>query len=165
MISTETNVLPARTGASCVLTVSTSGSSGTLGEDLEHDRPWRRSRIRELVRLAHGGSRLLGSVLVAGVHVGERLPFPDGVAALLEAHDPDSVIDRILLRPPTCAQVQGRQPDPDGAERRDRSVARSGHSLHDRRDRHPIEVRIAVLGPDPPLVRVERGSALDRLLG
>ena len=45
-------------------------------------------------------------MLVARVDLGEDSPALDRVAALAEADDADGVVDRVLLRAPTGAEVQ-----------------------------------------------------------
>src|SRR5579862_6695853 len=85
--------------------VSTSGSSGT--DRFEHDRHGPRRLAAQLVRVVHGGCRLLGRHLVAGVDLGEHLALLDGVSALLPAHDADRMVDGIVLRPPPGAEMHG----------------------------------------------------------
>src|SRR5579872_3385826 len=86
---------PSIAAASRPRSVSTSGSSGT--QRLQHDRDRARSLVAELVGVADGGCRLVGRCLVARVDLGERLAFLDLVAALPAAHDPDGVIDVLVL--------------------------------------------------------------------
>ena len=124
-----------------------------------------RGSLRELDQRPDLVGCLLGARVVARVDLGERLALLDGVAPLREAEDADGVVDRVLLRPPSGAELERRAADAERGDalRRTRRGRRSAPS-RDRRVREHLQRGVAALGRDPALVRRERGPVVDRAL-
>ena len=99
------------------------------------------------------------------MHLGQRLALLDGVTALGEADDADRVVDRVLLRPPAGAEMQGGVADRDRAEPADEPRRRRRHVAHDRRRRQRALVRRAALRLDPATPRGVGRAVGDGRLG
>src|SRR5712691_5725970 len=136
-----------------------------LREHVEHDGSLRRRLVGEVIggRELPGG--LVGGLLASRVDLGQRLALGDPVSGLAQADDADGVVDLVLLGAPPRAEVKRGLPDANGAELRDVPAARSGELADDRRLRERVLIRIATLGPDPALVRLDGRAVCDRLLG
>src|SRR5262249_3135649 len=101
----------------------------------------------------------------AGVDLGKRLARLDSVPALLEADDPDCVVDRVRLGLPAGAEMKCSVADADRTEGRDRTRTRSSDLTNNRGTWQPIEVGVAALRTDPTFVCVESRAAGNSLLG
>ena len=97
--------------------------------------------------------------------VGEQGTLLDAGAALDVADDADRVVDLVLLRPPSGAEVERGHPDSDRAQSRDRARTGSVHRQDERCLRQRGRVGVAALSPDPALVDVQRRAVRDRGLG
>jgi hypothetical protein len=74
------------------------------------------------------------------------------------ADDADGVVDPVVLRSPSAAELEGRDSDRQRGETRDDAVA-LGHDLaQDGRSREHVRIRVAALCADPALVRRARGT-------
>src|SRR6266566_425415 len=109
--------------------------------------------------------RLLGGVGVARVDVSQRLSVADDVASLLAQDDPDPVVDRVLLRAATGSELERGGADLHSTERGHEAGVLCLDVDDDRGFGQDSFVRIAALGPDPALVRLDRGSVAESRLG
>src|SRR5438270_8737866 len=159
-IRTEAMRFPSTTAASRPRSVSTSGSSGN---GVEHDRNARRRRAVDDVRAEDGVRRIVCGRLVTRVDLGERFAFLHLVSTLLPADDSDGVIDRIVLRASSRAEMERGDSDGQRGEALHVAVAR-GEDLADEGRLRKLPVRIAPLRPHPALVRLEGRPVRDRAL-
>src|SRR5690349_724128 len=104
----DTMRFPSATAASRPRSVSTSGSSGN---GVEHDRSARRRYAVDDVRAEDGARRFVGGRLVTRVDLGQRLSLLHLVSTLLPADDSDRVVDRVVLRASSRAEMEGGQTD------------------------------------------------------
>ena len=86
--------------------------------------------------------------------VGEQMAAANGLSALHMTHDPDGVVDRVVLRPAPAAELERRDSHVEGSKTRHDTVARSAHLAYDRRAWQAREIGIPALRTNPPLVRV-----------
>src|ERR671910_623505 len=78
-------------------------------------------------------------------------------ASLLQAHDADGVVDRVVLGDAPGPEVHRRQPDRERAEASDVAVPLGRDGPDDGCLREHVVRRIASLRPNPAVVSLERG--------
>ncbi len=108
---------------------------------------------------------MLGARLVTRVDLGQRLAVFDQISSLREAPDPDGMVDRVLLRPPSRAELERHAADAERGDACDEPCSIGGQlRAHGCLAEH-VERGVAALCCDPALVRGESGPVLDCSLG
>jgi hypothetical protein len=102
------------------------GSQKGLRQDVEDHRPLRRRLVGDRVRGEQLRDHLVGSRIRGGVNLRERFTLGHTVAALAVEHDPDRVINRVVLCATSGSEVEGGLADRDRAELGDVARTRRG---------------------------------------
>ena len=120
--------------------------------------------VSDLVRAEHGRDRRLGRRLVPRMDVREHLAGLDRLTPLRAADDADGVIDLVVLRATTAAELEARDADRERREARDDARPRRHDLANDGRPRQRVEVGISALGANPALVHLASRPVGQRLL-